>query len=264
LTGTIYVDDLLSGEDSIEAAQEKVCQIDQMFSAGGFTLQKWISNVQFIFSPIPDERRLNNEKIFRDQSMLKALGLKWSPSSDKFLLCFNEEVAPSLRDTKRSVLSFIAKLFDPLGWLAPVVVLANIFLQLLWTANLQWDDTLPENRASRWQTLTKEFRTPIEFAVPRWLGTTGTSQVELHGFSDASQAALAAAVHVRVTDARNFGRTSVLIAKAKVAPLKRVTIARLELSAARPSFSCSSLCAYVRALDSRERLSISGQIPPSP
>jgi len=151
----------------VEVAQEKVHQVDRLFAAGGFTLQKWISNVHLTLTSIEEERCLNAEKIFEDRSVLKALGLKWSLSSDAFLFNFNEEIDISNQDSKRSVLSLMAKLFDPMGWLAPVVILAKIFLQLLWTTTLQWDDKLPRDLLSRWQTLTHELRTPVKFLIPR-------------------------------------------------------------------------------------------------
>jgi len=163
----VYVDDVLSGEYSVEAAREKVHQVDRLFAAGGFTFQKWISYVHLTLTSIEEERCLNAEKIFEDRSVLKALGLKWSPSSDEFLFNFNEEIDISNQDSKRSVLSLIAKLFDPMKWLAPVVILAKIFLQLLWTTTLQWDDKLPRDLLSRWQTLTHELRTPVKFLIPR-------------------------------------------------------------------------------------------------
>ena len=79
----VYVDDVLSGEYSVEVAQEKVHQVDRLFAAGGFTLQKWISNVHLTLTSIEEERCLNAEKIFEDRSVLKALCLLYTSPSPR-------------------------------------------------------------------------------------------------------------------------------------------------------------------------------------
>ena len=72
-------------------------------------------------------------------SYFDLLGLHWSVDGDYFSFDFtiNQHKNPV---NKRQVLSSIAKFFDPLGWLAPVVITGKIFLQKLWLGKVHWDD----------------------------------------------------------------------------------------------------------------------------
>jgi len=194
----MYVDDVFGGGDSIELSSQKALQVSQLLMAGGFSLHKWVANDGSVASSIPENRRVNVEKKFEDQEILRALGLKWSPTSDSFIFTFNDAVFSETSITRRTVLSMIARLFDPLGWLAPVIVVAKIFLQTLWTAKLEWDEILPPALASRRTNFAQELRGAQPLEIPRWLSTFQSSYVELHGFSDASRSALAAVVYVRV------------------------------------------------------------------
>ena len=85
------------------------------------------------------------------QKHVPILGIDWHPSTD----CFSfhiAEVLIKLPFTKRSVLSRIARLFDPMGWLAPIVITAKIIMQALWLLKFGWDEELPLHISNRWQT----------------------------------------------------------------------------------------------------------------
>ncbi|XP_011877984.1 PREDICTED: uncharacterized protein LOC105567609 [Vollenhovia emeryi] len=69
-------------------------------------------------------------------------------------------------------------------------------------------------------------------AVTRWTNRdSDAAQCELHGFADASTVAYAAVVYLRVTTPAGETTTTMLAGKSKVAPIKSMTIPRLELSA---------------------------------
>lgn len=105
-------------------------------------------------------------------------------------------------------------------------------MQELWTIRLDWGEELPSTLRSRWIEFRNQFNKVSTVTLPRWLGTgASVLALELHGFSDASQHALAAVVYLRVCDSLNT-RVTLINSKTKVAPLKRVTIPRLKLSAA--------------------------------
>lgn len=80
---------------------------------------------------------------------IKALGILWNPVPDLFHFKVNFQQTQE-KQTKRKILSDASKLFDPLGWLAPTIIIAKTFLQELWLSGLDWDQILPENLSERW------------------------------------------------------------------------------------------------------------------
>ena len=135
--------------------------------------------------------------------------------------------------TRRTVLSKIARIFDPLGLVSPVTVSAKIFMQSLWLTNLDWDTPLPPPDVGYWNRYVEDLPELNRIAVPRWLGLHRSSQqVELRGFADASERAYAGVVYLRVVDTDGTIRNQLITAKTKVAPLKGISLPRLELCAA--------------------------------
>ncbi|XP_034945020.1 uncharacterized protein [Chelonus insularis] len=104
-------------------------------------------------------------------------------------------------------------------------------MQELWAIKLHWDDELPANQQKTWTIILQSLNSLEDIKIPRWLGTFTKSIIELHGFSDASQLAMSAVVYI-LTRHNDQVTTTLLCSKTKVAPLKRLTIPRLELSAA--------------------------------
>lgn len=127
-----YMDDMISGDHSIESAVEKQCQLIELLRVGGMSLRKWASNHPDLLSRLSSEELAGlPEVIFQDSSVFRVLGLQWQAKEDCFKFKINCGTLPS-KFTKRSVLSQIAQIFDPTGWLAPVIVTAKIFMQRLW------------------------------------------------------------------------------------------------------------------------------------
>ncbi|XP_036146761.1 uncharacterized protein LOC118646920 [Monomorium pharaonis] len=226
-----YVDDIFGGADTIAEAKEIVQQLNQLCMAGGFPLRKWMSNHTSVINSIPSEHRIDFSTIeFEDATMIHVLGLCWNPVKDNFQ--FSATVTTPKIITKRTVLSTIAKIFDPLGLLAPIIITAKIFIQELWSIKLSWDDTLPSLPSKKWTAFLEDLKEIPKLNFPRWIGLQSGNIFELHGFCDASQRAMCAAVYLRITTQDGNITTQLLCSKTKVAPLKRLTIPRLELSAA--------------------------------
>lgn len=118
------------------------------------------------------------------------------------------------------VLSQTAKLFDPLGWLAPVIVRAKITMQALWLQQLQWDDKLSTSDAQAWRRLQSELPLLNRVRIPRWMHLTLPATVEIHGFVDASERAYATVTYLRSVDKSGHVQISLLQAKIRVAPLR--------------------------------------------
>ncbi|XP_071581570.1 uncharacterized protein [Temnothorax nylanderi] len=172
-------------------------------------------------------------RAWRPQESHGILGLQWHPGVDSF--SFATRTSPVTSVTKRSVLSLslTARLFDPLGWLAPVVVRAKIAFQATWLQGLDWDDPLEEDDARRWKEYQTELPLLEQIRVPRRIFPDAPETgLELHGFADASERAYAAVIYLRAETKDGSWRVTLIAAKTKVAPLKQVTLARLELNAA--------------------------------
>lgn len=227
-----YVDDVLAGADSTADCLETQRQIIELLASGGFILRKWVSNSEEVLAQVPVDHRERQLPLTIDESTsVKTLGIQWNPSSDE--LSFNIS-APETNavQTKRSFLSQAARLYDPLGWLAPSTVVVKILFQQLWKENLDWDDALPTAIAKQWNQLQRSLCCFQTLRIPRWVSMTSTRSVEIHGFCDASMAAYASVVFVRVTNEDGNVNVHNVSAKTKVAPLKVISLPRLELCGA--------------------------------
>lgn len=225
-----YVDDIIGGADTIEEAKDIKHQLIELCKAGCFPLQKWRSNCSELASSNLHEKELiSSEQI--ESSPLKILGLIWRPESDTFL--FTVKQTSSTEVTKRLILSEIARFFDPLGFIAPITIRAKLILQELWLLKVNWDEPLSPEICQRWTAFRQQLQELPHVAIPRWLGISNSRQgVQIHGFSDASNVAMAAVVYVRVTKEDGTVFVRLISSKTRVAPLKRLTIPRLELTAA--------------------------------
>lgn len=225
-TGT-YMDNITGGADTVEEARELCHQLSEMFGCTGFFPRKWSSSNPDVLKGFPDEDR-DQPLLISSDDVYNVLGMEWRASSDSF--CFHFR-AFSGCVTKRSVLSYVARIYDPLGLLAPVVLTAKAFVQKLWLAGNSWDEELPPDLQSQWNEYTGQFPILENLSIPRYALSTSPSDLQLLCFCDASSIGYSAAVYLRSSS--DLGTSlSLLRAKTKVAPLKTMSIPRLELSAA--------------------------------
>ncbi|XP_011860220.1 PREDICTED: uncharacterized protein LOC105557568 [Vollenhovia emeryi] len=238
-----YVDDIFGRADMVQQLQEVAHQLKDLCMADGFPLAKWHATHLDILKTVTDSQDQGLPITFDDcATKIAQLGLKWLPQEDTFAFSTRNSRTEG-RLIKRLVLSEVAQIFDPLGFASPVVIRAKILLLELWLHKLQWDDPLTSQLSTRWLILREELTGLIKLSIPRWFNTWCNSSVELHGFSDASQLAMAAVIYIFVHDS-NGASISLVCSKTKVAPLKRLSIPRLELTAA---LLLSRLMQYVKA-----------------
>ncbi|XP_044779797.1 uncharacterized protein LOC123327441 [Drosophila simulans] len=227
----MYVDDVLAGADSTEEAQLMVQELRDVLNSAGFPLRKWTSNQKEVLAAIQSNHLLNTDFLEIDaKSTAKTLGIRWRATSDEFFFV-PPELANETSFTKRQVLSQIAKLFDPAGWLAPFIVRAKIFMQEIWLQELGWDENIPNELFLRWLNFLQNYSVLEQIRIPRWLSFRPDFKVEHHGFCDASQKAYGAAIYVRVEVGSTI-MVQLLTAKTRVAPVETVTLPRLELCGA--------------------------------
>lgn len=133
--------------------------------------------------------------------------------------------------TKRAISSAIARIYDPNGYLAPVIIKAKSFLQELWKMKVKCDEPLEEKMCNDWHNFYASLSAINHLKIPRWIQTTRGREIELIGFCDASNLGYDAVIYVRCSSGSSVW-CNMLTAKTKIAPVKTVTIPRLELCGA--------------------------------
>ncbi|GBN27941.1 hypothetical protein AVEN_216327-1 [Araneus ventricosus] len=223
LDSDFYMEDVLTGGDSLEEVRELQIQLIRLLARAVMELHKWRTNASNLRSNISEEK----EYSFSCSSETKALGILWDHLTD----CFSFKVLPSPQNTKRAVLSNIARIFDPLGLLGPVITVAKIFLQRLWKLKIDWNDSLPEREAEELERFLNSLHLINQLCIPRHVLYEFPEKLEVHGFADASERAYGAVVYLKSsTGERNC--VPLLCNKSSVAPLKSISVPKLELCAA--------------------------------
>ncbi|XP_068987528.1 uncharacterized protein [Bombus flavifrons] len=188
-----YVDDVLTGVDTKVEAQSLRTELTELLKLAGLNIRKWASNDRELLQG-HSEQDINDKLLLGESQTFKTLGVVWNSSDDSIL--YSVKINPtSSRITKRIISSEIAKIYDPLGLLAPLPLLNHV-------------------------------------RFPRKTVIKSATEIELHGFCDASERAYGACVYLHTITPEGHVWIRLLTAKSKVAPLKSQTIPRLELSGA--------------------------------
>jgi len=195
-------------------------------------LQKWCSNnaaVRQYISEVSDEPHFSLD--LGNQDTARSLGLVWCPEREHLMFNISQKQTIDTR-TKSNLLSSLNSIFDPLGFLGPVLIRGKVFLQELWQIKVNWDDELPPFVRRRWESFTKDLTTLDQLAIPRSVKFNSHGDIQLHGFCDASQIAYGGCVYVRQQINDESWNVQLLCAKSRVAPTKTQKIPRLELCGA--------------------------------
>ena len=228
-----YMDDCLHGAHTTETALELQSQLQKLLQSGGFLLRKWNSNSsQFLHSLNVNEEEIATSCDLNLDREARALGLYWFREPDA--IGYKIDVTPlSGPITKRQQLSDVARIFDPSCLLAPIIVTGKIMCQQLWLCGCTWDDPIPEPHQQYWMKFREELHLIENIKVDRWVFSSPcATSYQLHIFSDASTSAYAAVAYLRVESPDKPVKVSILMAKTKVAPLKKISVPCLELNAA--------------------------------
>ena len=262
IEGSLYVDDLLTREDDDDRAFEVYENSKKLMSQGRFNLRKWNSNSPTLLAKIKEAEgqtapvessnpsavatvseedesyakattSSNSTIAEENESYTKLLGIIWDSQSDQFTFDFSELITyiSKLPVTKRSLLKFTAKIFDPLGFLSPFVVRLKMMFQVLCTDKLSWDNPIQGDMLKTWNSIVSEIKALNGIKIPRcyFQERSATTKIQLHAFSDASEKAYATAVYVQSTHSDGHVETRLIALKTRVAPIKTLTIPRLEL-----------------------------------
>ena len=234
-----YVDDCLRSVKDEQTAIELIQGLCQACEHGGFNLTKFTSNSRAVLESIPTEKRSKEARdldLGHDRLPVeRALGVLWCVESDVFKFRIVIDDKPP---TRRGILSVISSIYDPLGFAAPFTLPAKKILQDLCREDIGWDDTIPDQYQTRWAKWLSELPLLEQFKAngcvkPPEFGTVTSQQVHL--FSDASSMGYGTVAYLRLCDDSNRVHCTFLMGKSRLAPIKSVTIPRLELTAATTS-----------------------------
>ena len=235
LTENVYMDDICESVETVEEAKKLAEDIDIVLKSGGFQVKGWMSN-----KILNEENQDANE--LKGNVEEKVLGISWNREADT-LSCQIESKLTSPNDenehfkelkmTKRNLLSEIAKIYDPIGFAAAFIIRLKIGLQKLWQIGIDWDDEIPQELQSDWVELFMEMKNINNICFKRSLMTADVAErPSLCIFSYASQEAFGACAYIRQKTKDGRFDVRFITAKSRVAPLKQLTIPRLELQAA--------------------------------
>ncbi|XP_058799844.1 uncharacterized protein LOC131669162 [Phymastichus coffea] len=225
----LYVDDLLTGANSLDEIRQIRDEIIELLRRGGFNIRQWASNHQHALDSL-------DEKFFKfdaseGETISKTLGVIWNAKTDEFVYTV-KDIDTSNRITKRVILSEIAKIFDLPGFLGPVILYAKGIMQDCWKVKCEWDESVPQELHSRWLEFASQLGLIRDFTIQRRLLIDDPVQIDLHGFCDASQRGFGACIYVRSVNRNGCVTVRLACAKSRVAPLKIKTIPQLELCGA--------------------------------
>ncbi|XP_058456345.1 uncharacterized protein LOC131433769 [Malaya genurostris] len=238
-----YVDDYFDSVDTIDEAVERAKQVSYIHKQAGFDIRNWVSNSPVVLSALGEEKSMGPVLFNQDKQMYgeRVLGVVWDPTQDMFAFTVQhrDEVRAYLYDgkrpTKRIVLSCVMGFFDPLGLLSLFTIHGKIIVQHLWRTGCEWDQLIDENCWAKWKQWTELLPEVESLRIPRcYLGEAVSSSIdslELHIFTDASEHAYGCVAYLRASK-NGIVHCSLVMSRAKVAPLKRQSIPRLELMAA--------------------------------
>ena len=245
-----YMDDVGDTRDEEKEAWQLAKELIQLLPMCGMPVRKFYTNSPLVLSKIDPELlakqiRFNetNDVIYENG---KVLGMQYDATEndclvftskfqnmDDFILWKNRGTETKVKDnewTKRLILRAAASVFDPLGLISPFTVRAKVLLQRIWNLKISWDEPLPDEIIKKWFDWLGDVFLISQIKIPRWSGLKKSSQLQLHIFCDASEEGFCVAIYTRVKNGNDI-KTTLLLSKSRVSPLKAESISRLELIA---------------------------------
>ena len=218
----IYFDNIISGCDTEVQLLEYYTQARNFMQQANFNLRSWASN------SITLQQIATANKTIDHNTTVQILGLLWNTCTDTMSLA-PKSLPSSNIITKRSVLQDSSLIFDPLGWATPVTIRAKILLQEVWQQKRSWDTPLHEELQEKWVRIRSDILELSNITIPRAYFPILSDKVidHLYVFADASTKAYGAIVYLCSDNNISF-----VMSKSRVAPIKALTLPKLELMAA--------------------------------
>ncbi|XP_050305066.1 uncharacterized protein LOC126742465 [Anthonomus grandis grandis] len=227
ITKNFYVDDYLSGGSTIEEVIKLKEEISKILERRNFKLRKWVSNKTEVFE---NNENKGIDQYIVDKDITKTLGLTWNIRQDN--LQYVVTLDSPMKVIKRNVLSVLSRIFDPLGLVGPIIIIPKLIMQEIWKIKVDWDDELPKSVYDQWWEFYEDLPHLNNILISRQAIHPYSIKIEMHGFCDSSEKAYGACLFLRSVSSNGEMNAHILCAKSKVAPLKSITLPRLELCGA--------------------------------
>ena len=219
LGSAFYMDNLQITTASEEEAIALYNKASKECLAANMPLQSWNTNSPKLQTLLREVR--SDTDMVTNQNVL---GLVWDVNGDR--LGLHQSHYPNQVLTKRTLLSQVSLLFDPLGIINPISIRGRILVQEAWREKLDWDTVLPEYYSLEWEQIKEDCILGANISVPRQIDTKASDSTQLHIFCDASSKAYGVVAY-SVTD----NHSELIMSKTRVAPIKPRTLPQLELTA---------------------------------
>jgi hypothetical protein len=226
---SFYMDDLQKSVKTDEEAIRLALQLISLFNRAGFRLTKFVSNSETVMAALPSSERSIVEFGASSESFQRALAAIWEINSDVITFRARNIEAP---ETKRGIAGVVASIYDPTGLVGPFTVKGKIILQELWRRGYCWDSPVEGHILRCWKSWVDGAAKVDNFQVRRCFYSEDPSDVELHIFGDASEVAYGAVAYLRFVTKTGALETSLVSSKSRLAPIRSITLPRLELNAA--------------------------------
>lgn len=237
LRESLYVDDFISSSCDVDEAFSVTTTAKEILSHAGMNLCKWVTNSPDLRAKWTESGVEHTTETATCGNVLKVLGLVWKAEMDHFVFDLKGllDILKGKENTKRSVLQTSARVFDPIGFLTPFTIRVKCLFQELWERGIGWDEQLPSDLAEKWDQWRAELPKLHLVAIPRWYQIEiqpNSQTIKLHVFCDASEKAYSAVAYLQGQNKDGEVVTSFVASKSKVAPLKKMSVPRLELMGA--------------------------------
>jgi len=206
--------------------------LNGLLERGGIKLRKWARDCPAILENVPLEHCFTQLPL-HDQSntAIKLMGVFWNATKESFFIqARNMEINRYV--TKRQILSDIAHIYDPCGWLSPLMNVVMLLLQQLWKEQVSWDDKVLEELAAAWHSHRSSYEHLASYNILRYINTSRDPVIayEIHGFCDSYEEAYGAIIYVVAKS--DILTSTLMVSTIRVAILKKISIPRLELCSA--------------------------------
>ncbi|XP_049877966.1 uncharacterized protein LOC126375152 isoform X1 [Pectinophora gossypiella] len=231
-----YIDDVLYSNSNLDILIETKRQLCAMLKYGSLEAHKWSSNQASVLSDIPIEKQHFDSLDFEQDCNfnMKTLGLQMNLKQDSFTIS-SPDNSSSGNITKSTVLSCIARFYDPLGFASPIIIKAKAIMQRLWEDKLDWNAPAPKEIVHDWLQFSNNLASMQPIHLDRNIPIPETAvAVQLIGFADASSTTgYGCCLYLRVVDTTGNAKLFLLCSKSRINPrAKPLTVPRLELHAA--------------------------------